>query len=46
MLGSAASQPPPQVQPPTTDAEKVVNSKQFVKGGTAKDFKENKPNDG
>jgi hypothetical protein len=44
MLGSASSQPPPQVTPPTTDAESVINPKQFVKGGTSKDIVENKSN--
>ena len=44
MLGSASSQPPPQVTPPTTDAESVVGPKQFAKSGTPKNFIENQPN--
>lgn len=44
MLGSASSQPAPQVQSPTTDAESIVSKKQFIKGGTTKEFKENASN--
>jgi hypothetical protein len=44
MLGSATSQPPPQVQPPATDAESVVNQKEFIKSNTPKNYQENKPN--
>ena len=44
MLGSASSQPPPQVTPPTSDAESVVTPKQFAKSGTPKNFIENQPN--
>jgi hypothetical protein len=45
MFGSASSQPPPQVIPPTTDAEKIVKSKTFSKSNTSKEIKENNPND-
>jgi hypothetical protein len=44
MLGSASSQPPPQVTPPTSDAESIVTPKQFAKSGTPKNFIENQPN--
>lgn len=43
MFGNASSQPAPVVQPPSTDAQTLVNQKQFIKSNQSKQNNENPP---